>query len=130
MTAINPIKTVDGQALAYVPSVYSFSMYDVSASDAGRTENTEMQTERLGTCVKFGLEWHYVKFEVGKAILKQFMNQYIQITYYDALTGDYRTSEFYRGDVSAEMYSGNDDIQYWSSIKFNLIERKAADRNV
>ena len=47
----NPIKSVDGKACR-CPSSYQWKLADVSASDAGRTEDTVMHKNRIRSAVR------------------------------------------------------------------------------
>lgn len=116
----NPITSVDGVAVK-CPSVYQYDLQDVSASDAGRTEDVTMHKKRVGQVVKLELSWNYVTTAEGSAILQAFNPEYISIRYLDLMTGGYRTSEFYVGDRTAPMY--NADRGLWTNITFNCIER-------
>lgn len=116
----NPLKSIDGVAVK-CPSGYQWSLSDVSASDAGRTEDTVMYKNRVGQCVKLELEWQNIGTSDVSTILQLFNPEYITICYLDAMEGKYVTSEFYVGDRSAPMY--NCRLGLWSNVSFNVIER-------
>lgn len=116
----NPIRTVNGVGIA-CPSKYQWKLQDISASDAGRTEDTVMDKHRIGQCVKLELEWQNIKPEVASDILTKFNPEYITVCYLDAMTGKYETKEFYVGDRSAPLY--NSKLGIWSNVAFNIIER-------
>lgn len=103
------------------PSGYKYSLNDISASDAGRTEDTNMDKKRIGQCVKLEMEWQNVSIEDAAAIIQAFNPEYVKICYLDARLGKYRTSEFYTGDKPAQLYNSRKGI--WSSVSFNAIER-------
>lgn len=116
----NPLRSVDGK-LIKCPSSYQWKMQDISASDAGRTEDTRMDKKRIGQIRKLELEWENVSIADTAAILQAFNPEYVEICYLDAMTGAYRTGEFYVGDRSSPLY--NSTIGLWSNIAFNVIER-------
>ena len=116
----NPIRSVDGKAIR-CPSSYKWKMQDISASDAGRTEDTKMDKKRIGQIRKLELEWQNISTSEVAAILQAFNPQYFQVCYLDALTGMYRTSEFYAGDRSSPMYNAR--LGVWTNVAFNIIER-------
>lgn len=116
----NPIKSVDGKAVK-CPSSYQWKLQDISDSDAGRTEDTNMHKNRIGQCVKLELQWQNISTEEASDILQKFNPEYITICYLDAMQGKYVTSEFYVGDRSAPMYNCRKGL--WSNIAFNVIER-------
>lgn len=117
----NPIASVDGKAVP-CPSSYSWSLQDLSESDAGRTEDGTMDKQLIGQCVKIELAWNYVDSETAAAVLNAFNPEYFTVKYYDAKDKVYREAEFYAGDRSAPLYSQR--LGLWKSIKFNIIERK------
>ena len=57
MADYNPIRSVDGKAIK-CPSGYKYSLNDISASDAGRTEDTVLlHAFDLDAIQKDRLEW-------------------------------------------------------------------------
>lgn len=116
----NPIATVDG-ATVPCPSKYQYDLQDVSASDAGRTEDTKMHKKRIGQCVKIELSWNYITTAQLSTILQAFNPEYLTVRYLDGMSGGYRTSEFYVGDRTAPMY--NAELGLWENVSFNIIER-------
>ncbi len=117
----NPIRSVDGVPVTCPPSSYQWKLQDISASDAGRTEDTKMDKKRIGQIRKLELEWKYATIADAAAILTAFNPEYINICYLDAMTGDWEVSEFYVGDRSVPMY--NSSLGLWENISFNVIER-------
>lgn len=124
-TGFNPIKSVDGYEIP-VPSKYEYILSDVSASDAGRTEDTEMHKMLLGSLVKLNLEWNYISLEDASVLLNVFANEYFTVQYWDIKDNGWRESTFYVGDKTSPLYSTV--VKVVESISFNLIEVKAADR--
>ncbi|MBR1732117.1 MAG: hypothetical protein IJ729_08775 [Alloprevotella sp.] len=120
MEDYNPIRSVDGAAIK-CPSAYQWKLSDVSAADAGRTEDTVMDKMRIGQCVHLELSWQNLKNDEVSAILKAFNPEYITVCYLDAMEGIYVTREFYVGDRSAPMY--NCALGIWSNVSFNIIQR-------
>lgn len=116
----NPIKSVDGVAVK-CPSTYKWKLEDLSNSAAGRTEDMEMDKNRIGQIVGIELSWNNVSIAEAAVILQQFDPEYVEVEYLDAKIGDYVTTVFYVGDRSAPLY--NAEVGLWSNIAFNLIER-------
>lgn len=116
----NPIRSVDGKSVK-CPSSYLWKLEDVSASDAGRTEDTLMHKKRIGQLVGIELSWQNIPTSDVSAILTAFNPEYIQVCYLDAMKGTYVTSEFYVGNRSAPMYNAAKGL--WQNVSFNLIER-------
>jgi len=117
----NPIRSVDGKAIARPPSSYLWKLEDVSAADAGRTEDTVMHKNRIGQLVGLELSWQNISTAEVSSLLKAFNPEYIQVCYLDAMQGKYVTAEFYVGNRSAPMYSAKKGL--WSNLSFNLIKR-------
>jgi len=120
MTDYNPIRSVDGKAVK-CPSGYQWNLCDISDSDAGRTEDTKMDKKRIGQCVKLEFEWKNVSIADAADILQKFNPEYVTLCYLDAMSGTYKTSEFYIGDRGAPLYNCRKGI--WTNIAFNAIER-------
>ncbi len=120
MDEYNPIRSVDGVAVK-CPSSYTWKLEDVSASDAGRTEDTVMDKMRLGQIIGIELSWNNITTAEVSSILKAFNPEYIMVEYLDAMEGKYVTSEFYVGNRSAPLY--NSKLGLWQNVSFNIIER-------
>ena len=116
----NPIETIDG---AYVrsPSVFQWALQDVSASDAGRTEDALMHKKRIAQKVKLTLAWNNIDTDDASAILNAFNPEYISVKYLDPKEGEYVTKTFYVGDRSAPAYSTR--LGVWQNVSFNIIEQ-------
>lgn len=118
----NPIVTVDGASVP-CPSKFVYGLQDVSAPDAGRTEDTKMQKMRLGQCVTIELQWNYLTDAQVATVMQAFNPEYISVKYKDAVLGTTTTKEFYVGDRAAPMY--NSLLGLWESVSFKIIERKS-----
>lgn len=119
----NPLRSVDGSAVL-CPYTYKWSLEDVSASDAGRTEDVAMNKKRIGQVVKLELTWEYITTEQVSEILQAFNPEYITVCYLDALQGKFVTSEFYVGNRAAPMFNAEEGL--WENLAFNIIERYGA----
>lgn len=116
----NPLRAINGKAVK-CPSVYKYNLQDVSASDAGRTEDTRMDKMRVGQCVKIECEWRNITVAECSAILQAVDGEYMMLDYLDLKKGGFRTSEFYIGDRSAPLY--NAKLGIVNNLSFNFIER-------
>lgn len=116
----NPIRSVDGAAIR-CPSSCKYKLEDVSAADAGRTEDTVMDKMRVGQLVGLELEWQNITPVDASALLKAFQPEYITVEYFDLKENQYITSVFYVGNRAAPIY--NSRLGIVSSLEFNLIER-------
>ena len=119
-TNTNPIQSVDGYSIP-CPSSYVYKLSDISAADAGRTEDTTMDKMRIGQCVHLELSWSYLTTAEVATLLTRFNPEYINVRFLDAMSGGYRNSDFYVGDRSAPLY--NALLGRWTNVSFNIIER-------
>lgn len=117
---MNPIISVDG-AEVRCPSAFVWNLQDISASDAGRTEDTVMHKMRVGQARSINLSWNALTTAQASAVLTAFNPEYINVTYLDPMAGGERTAEFYVGDRSAPLYNATLDL--WENVSFNIIER-------
>ena len=121
--ALSPIHKIGTSTYVAVPSSYAFNVSDVSDSNAGRTEDTTMHKNMLGSCVHIGLEWTFISPAEAQEIMSAFAPEYFTVEYLDVRTGTYVSSTFYAGDKSATMSRTSLGIRY--SLSFNIIERTA-----
>lgn len=119
-TNTNPIQSVGGATIP-CPSSYTYKLSDISAPDAGRTEDTTMDKMRIGQCVHLELQWLGLTTAEVSQVLTAFNPEYISVNFLDALSGSYKTSTFYVGDRSAPLY--NAALGRWTNVSFNIIER-------
>lgn len=113
---------VSGFAELPVPGAMTYGLQDISAANAGRTESTTMMKDRIGKAPKIELTYNNQYTDTITTALSLVKNEYIYILYQDLENGGgYAYGEFYRGDVTAQVYNGVLDV--WSSTKFSLIKR-------
>ena len=117
---MNPIQSIDGVAFPYIPSSYQWTLEDISAASAGRTEDTVMHKKMLRQVVALELGWQNVRGAVASGVLKAFNKEYLTVRYLDPKENAYVTKRFYVGNRTAPMYSETLDV--WSNISFKIIE--------
>ena len=117
--AYNPIQSVGGVAVP-CPSKYDWKLSDVSAADAGRTEDALMHKMRIAQKVHIELEWQNISDANASAILTAFQPEYISVNYYDYKALAFQTKTFYVGDRQVTSYNRLKGI---STISFNIIEQ-------
>ena len=115
----NPIQSVGGTVVP-CPSKYTYNLQDVSAADAGRTEDGLMHKMRIAQKVKLEMEWQNASDSDANTILTAFQPEYIYINYYDYKSMGFATKRFYVGDRKVESYNRAQGI---GTIAFNVIER-------
>lgn len=117
----NPIQAVGSNTNIPCPSSYEYKLSDVSAADAGRTEDGKMHKMRIAQKVHLELAWQNVSTAVASTVLTAFNPEYLNVTYLDPMAGTFQTKRFYVGDRSAPSY--NVRLGIWSNISFNIIEQ-------
>jgi len=118
----NKLITVDGVALPQ-PYLYSWSLQDVSAPNAGRTEDALMHKDRVAQKRKIQLGWRMKSTAVASQILKAFNPEYVSVRYFDIMDNQYEVRVFYVGDRESPVkvwQVGNHIIE---TISFDIIER-------
>lgn len=121
---MNDVITVDGREFK-CPSKFKWKKSDVSASDAGRTDDTVMHKNRIGRARTLSLGWVNLTKEEIHEILTAFDPEYVMVTYWDPLDGDIVTKEFYTGDMEADVSWWAKGRERYSSLSFDVIERRA-----
>ena len=119
----NELLTINGTVMPQ-PSEYEWSLQDVSASSAGRTEDALMHKETVAKKRKLKVAWKSKSTSVTASILNAVTsNEYFTVKYWDMLANAYQTGTFYVGDRSAGVklwWVGNHLID---TLSFDLIER-------
>lgn len=115
--------TVNGVELPD-PSEFTWGLQDVSASDAGRTEDTMMHKNRVGQKRKLNVSWNGLTPDKVSIILQAVNPEYMQVTYPDAMSNSNETRTFYIGDRSAPVHWWHGVYgRYYNKLSFNFIER-------
>lgn len=114
--------TVDGKKIK-TPSEMEWGLQDVSASNAGRTQNGQMQKLRIAQKRTLKLSWSNPSPEEVSAILKAFNPEYFNVRYFDPMQCGYVTKTFYAGDRTAPFKIWTVRNKRFSSVSFDIIER-------
>lgn len=123
----NPIKSINGVDMTYVPCSWNQGDYDVSLGTAGRDESGDMHKEMIGTSDKFEMEFKGLTSQQVHDICQLVMvGEYIDVEVIDPINGDAsngftHTHTVYVGDRTLKMYNATLDI--WESLAFNVIEK-------
>ena len=107
----------------FKPSVMEIGIQDVSAADAGRTQQGVMQKMRIAEKTTINLEWWEPSRALTSQILWAVHPEYFNVTYYDPKTMAVVTKVMYVGDRTAPVRMWGDDRAFYSRVSFNLIER-------
>ena len=113
--------TVDGVSVP-CPSVFTWGLQDISASESGRTDDTKMHKNRVGQKRKISLQWNVKDRATTAQILQAFNPEYISVKYPDAMSGTDETRTFYVGDRTAQVKYWWVGKQLYESISFDIIE--------
>ena len=118
MVTLNGVSVID-------PSELTWSLQDVSASDAGRDERIKMHKLRVGQLRTYQLAWNMIDPE-NAAIILQAINQKEEFycTLHDVMTNKMETRLYYVGDRTApfKMWTDRADGKIYSKLSFTLIE--------
>ena len=118
----NNMMMVDGVKIKS-PSSLTWGQQDISASDAGRTDDTIMHKNTVGKKVVLKLAWNGMDPDETSAILNAFDPEYFNVTYHDPKKNKVITKEFYSGDKEAKYYCWTVENKLFESVSFNIIER-------
>ena len=113
--------TVDGKEIR-TPSIFQWGLQDVSASESGRTDDTEMHKNRVGQKRTISLQWNGLTWQQTAEILQAFNPEYIEVKYPDMMSGEYETRKFYVGDRTAPVKIWFAGKKIMESLSFDIIE--------
>lgn len=105
------------------PNGLTWGLQDISASDAGRTDDTKMHKNRIGQKRKLSLSWVTKNPATTAKILQMFNPEYVYVKYHDAMLNAYTVKRFYVGDRTAPVKQWIVGREYYESINFDIIER-------
>lgn len=124
MAATDHVLTVDGVEIPN-PDTYSWGEQDVSASDAGRTQDAHatMYKMLITRKVKLQLGWSNRDEQTISSIINAFSPEYVEVRYFDSRECGYTTKTFYVGDRSNPFREIRQGGRAISTLTFNIIER-------
>lgn len=105
------------------PSSFTWGLQDVSAEDAGRTQDAIMHKNMIAQKRKISLAWNNPTPEEAHTILRAFNAEYFRMKYYDPLAGGEITKTFYAGDRTAPVKIWTAGNKRYEQISFDIIER-------
>jgi len=107
------------------PSVFSPSLHDNSASDAGRVQdgNDTMYKNRTSQKWSISIAWNGLSASDMSTIMQAFNAEYIMLTFTSPLTNTVITKEFYTGDKSAPVKIWTVNNKRYEQLSFEIIER-------
>lgn len=108
------------------PKTMVWGQYDLSSEATSRNLLGEMLKDIVATKVRVDLEWDPLTPAQASAILTAITaGVYMNVTYPDPKAGAEITKVMYVGDreSSALKYSNINGMEYWTGIKFGLIEK-------
>lgn len=106
------------------PSVFSWGLQDISAADAGRTDDTDMHKNRVGQVRAIDLQWNGLDWKTTAQILRAVNPEYFEVTYPDMMSGVYETRKFYVGDRKSNVKLWWDGKKLIETLSFTIIEKK------
>lgn len=110
------------------PSTLEWGLQDVSAPDAGRTQdaNATMYKEYITSKRKLKLAWLNPTMEDAGTVLRAVNHEYFRVHYFDVMAGEFQTRTFYAGDRSAPFRwfgLNRSDSRRLTTLRFDVIER-------
>ena len=117
----NPLRSVDGKAVK-APDSFVPTVSDISASDAGNSEDGTMWKKRLGQKLQFAITYTNITRTDAASVLQAFAPEYIYCEILDPAYGDIKNIEFYVGDRTFGTFNAVTDR--WESLTFNIIQRR------
>ena len=105
------------------PSEYIFGLFDISAGESGRTDDTLMHKNRVGQKRKLQIAWVGKDWQTTAQILQAVNPEYVEVTYPDMMSGQYETRTFYVSDRTAPVRFWWIDRKMIERISFDFIER-------
>lgn len=119
----NRLLVINGTVLPQ-PATYEWSLQDVSAPSAGRTEDALMWKETVARKRKLKVTWTGKDTAITALILRTVSSrEYFPVRYFDMLDDRYSTRYFYVGDRSAGVKKWWVGDHLIDTISFDLIER-------
>lgn len=113
---------VNGMAVK-TPSSFNWELQDVSGPSSGRTQDAVMHKNRIAQKRKLSFSWTEPTASETAQILQMFNNEYVEITYPDAMSGGNETRTFYVGDRSVPVKVSAADVMHYETLSFDVIER-------
>lgn len=116
----------DLKEISLDPSSLEWGLQDISASDAGRVQDSgnTMYKMRLSQKRKLNITWTMPTRAQASEILKAFNPEYFYVRYFDPMENAYNVRQFYAGDRSApfrwvDIMGGT----RFTTLSFDIIER-------
>lgn len=102
-------------------STYAWGKNDISGSDAGRDQSTNMIKSLKAKARTLELGWNGRSYAEIAQALQCFDYEYMWVTYVDGLTGTPLRKHFYAGDMSSTSYRSYDG-GIWQMAKVTLVQ--------
>ena len=119
----NVMLKVNGTSLP-CPASFQWSLQDISASDAGRTQDGQMQKMLVTQKRKLVVEWSFKDWSEAATILQTVnASEYLSVEYPDMLSGTYETRTFYVGDRTVPVKLWWINRKLVEKVSFDFIER-------
>lgn len=106
------------------PSDMTVGRFDLSSSEAGRTQDGKMQKDIVARKVKLTLSWNALDWTDCSVLLNAVETAaFLDVTYPDPKAGTYLTKKMYVGDRTAPALTLVNGKEKWEGISFDLIEQ-------
>lgn len=106
------------------PSNMQIGIFDLSSSEAGRTQDGKMHKDIVARKTNISLSWNALDWTDCSVLLKAVESAaFLVVTYPDPKAGAYITKTMYVGDRTAPAFTLEDGKEMWNGIAFDLIEQ-------
>ena len=100
-----------------------WSRNDVEAASAGRTQQGDMQRDRLSIKYRFDVTCRPLTADEQATVLSTIEPVYITLTYTDPTTNSVRTGQFYSNNIpSTFCIIDRRGVEWWTGLAFPVIE--------
>ena len=113
---------VDGKRIK-CPSKFKWKKSDISAKNAGRTNDTKMHKNRVGEKRTLGLGWINLSKQEIQEVLSAFDPEYVTVQYWDPKAGYDVAKVFYTGDMEADVGWWRKGRERYSTLGFDIVEQ-------
>jgi len=104
------------------PAEITWSLFDVSSPNSGRTLDGVMHIDRVAQKVKLSCKWAAMPAEEASILLKNVNDVNFYLTYFDLKENGMRTALFYVGDRTANFKWILTDSKMVKDVSFDFIE--------
>lgn len=97
---------------------------DVDGPNAGRGMDATMIRDRIATKIRWDVTCRPLTGEELNLILSKIQPEFVALQYWDPITGDVLTGQFYSNNIPASfLIKRRDGTELWGGVTFPLIQQ-------